>query len=229
MSKITTGRKIGQDGQPIEGTGFEYNSEDRLAKLLKKRTSPLISNPITGEWIFGLIAAEDTNGEYEEGVVIFKPGNLGPPEHFHPTYDEYFEVIQGTFIFNISGKEQQAEVGTKLLVKKGVPHSFRCVSDDYGVVIGGSRPCADVGDVISTLFGMAHEGLLGTKGQPKLLQGMVLGSHFADNTVFTSPPPSIAIPIAKALAPIGRLLGHRPTYPKYTEDSFWNSHVEQPK
>jgi hypothetical protein len=82
--------------------------------------------------------------------------------------------------------------------------------------------------VISTLFGMAHEGALTPAGQPKLLQAMVTAAEYSDDTVFVNPPPKIAIPIAKALAPIGRMLGYRPTYPQYLEPAFWEKKVEQP-
>jgi mannose-6-phosphate isomerase-like protein (cupin superfamily) len=228
MPTITTGRTLDQNGHPIDGTGFDYDSQDRLAELLDQRVSPIFSQPITGEWIFALNLSKDTHGEFERGVVIFRPGNSGPPEHIHPGYDEHFDIVQGEFIFKINGQERRAGAGEQLVVKKGTPHTFRCVGDRYGVVIGETRPAARIGEVISTLFGMAHEGALTPQGQPKLMQAMVIGSEYADDTVFTNPPPKIAIPVARALAPIGRLLGYRPTYPKYAQESWWNARVEQP-
>jgi hypothetical protein len=54
--------------------------------------------------------------------------------------------------------------------------------------------------------------------QPKLLHGMVIGSEYADDTVMCSPPPAIAIPVTRALAPIGRLLGYRPRWPAWRLD-----------
>lgn len=228
MSKITTGRRIGQNGQPINATGFDYDSDDRLAQLLSQRKSPLFSQPITGEWVFGLVTSAETRGEFERGVGIFTPGNAGPPEHFHPLYDEHFDILTGDFIFNIDGKERKASAGEQLVVQKGTPHTFRCVGDKHGVTVVETRPAARTGEVISTLFGLAHEGALTPQGQPKLWQAMVIGSEYADDTVFTTPPPNIAIPIAKALAPIGRLLGYRPTYPRFVEESYWGAHVEQP-
>lgn len=126
MPTITTGRTLDQNGHPINGTGFDYDSDDRLAQLLNQRISPLFSQPITGEWIFALILSKDT------------------------------------------------------------------------------------------------------QGQPKFLQAMVIGSEYANDTVFTNPPPSIAIPVAKALAPLGRMRGYRPTYAKYAEEIWWSAHVEQP-
>ncbi len=212
MAKMITGRKLGGDGHPIDGTGFEYDSDGRLAALIAQRASPIYSQPITGEWVFGLVRAQ----------------NAGPSEHFHPTYDEHFEIVQGEFVFTINGQERAARAGDQLLVEKGTPHRFRCVGGDYGAVIVETRPAARTGDVIATLFGLAHEGALTPQGQPKFLQAMVIGSEYADDTVFTNPPPAIAIPIAKALAPLARLLGHRSSYEKYLGNAFWIAHVEQP-
>jgi mannose-6-phosphate isomerase-like protein (cupin superfamily) len=220
---------INKNGRPVDGTGFEYDSDEPLAGFLAQRISPLFSQPITGEWVFGLVTAASTNGELERGVGIFKPGNAGPPEHFHPTYDEHFDILRGEFIFKIDGRERRVGAGEKLTVAMGTPHTFRCVGDTYGAVVVETRPAARTGEVIATLFAMAHEGKLTAQGQPKLMQAMVIGSEYADDTVFTSPPPSIAIPIAKALAPIGRFLGYRPTYSQYAEESYWSAHVEQPE
>jgi quercetin dioxygenase-like cupin family protein len=229
MPTLLTGRKINGTGKPVDGTGFEYDSAGRLAELLAQRVSPVYSQPVTGEWVFGLKTSKETQGQFERGVGIFPPGNKGPAEHFHPTYDEHFELVQGDFIFRIGGQERKACAGEKLVAPKGTPHTFRCVGDKHGVVIVETRPAARTGEVIATLFGMAHEGLLTPQGQPKMMQAMVIGSEYADDTVFTNPPPNIAIPMAKALAPIGRLLGYRSTYAKYLEETFWNAHVEQPE
>jgi mannose-6-phosphate isomerase-like protein (cupin superfamily) len=228
MTTLVTGRKIGAHGQPVDGTGFEYDSQGRLAELLAQRVSPLFSQPVTGEWVFTLITSTETGGEFERGVGVFRRGNAGPVEHLHPTYDEHFEVVQGDFIFRIGGRERSVSAGEKVVAPKGVPHTFRCVGDRHGVVLVETRPAARTGEVIATLFGMAHEGLLTPQGQPRMMQGMVIGGEYAEDTVFTAPPPSIAIPMAKALAPIGRLLGYRSSYARYLEDTFWDAHVEQP-
>lgn len=228
MTKMISGRRLDKNGQPIDGTGFEYDSNERLAELLPSRVSPLYSQPITGEWVFALNLSASTGGEFERGVGVFKPGNAGPPEHFHPTYAEHFEIIGGEFIFKIGGKERRAVAGEKLTAEKGVPHTFRCIGSSYGTVIVETRPAARTGLVIATLFAMAHEGKLTPQGQPQLMQAMVIGSEYADDTVFTNPPPAIALPLAKLLAPLGRLLGYRPTYPQYAEESYWRTRVEQP-
>lgn len=228
MAILTTGRRIGANNTPLDGTGFIYDSEGRLAALLAQRCSPIFSQPITGEWVFGLVTVSETNGAFERGVGVFPPGNAGPPEHVHPTYDEHFEIVQGEFLFKIAGKEQRTCAGDKLVVAKGTPHTFRSISEGDGAVVVETRPGARTGLVIATLFGMAHEGLLTPQGQPKLLHALVIAQEYADDTVFTSPPPAITHVLANLLAPLGRALGYRATEARYLEEAFWRTHVEQP-
>lgn len=228
MVPITSGRRLDASGKPIDGTGFTYEPGDALDVLLQQRISPLLSQPITGEWVAGLVVAAQTGGAYERGLGIFPPGNAGPPEHFHPIYDEHFEIVRGEFIFRLAGEERSVHAGDRLTATKGMPHTFRCVGDTHGVLTAETRPAARIGEVISTLFGMAHEGKLTKSGQPKLMQAMVIGAAYSDDTVFTSPPPAIAQPLAKLLAPFGRMLGYRPTDPRYADPAFWAAHVEQP-
>ena len=228
MAAITAGRRLDASGNPIDGTGFTYEAGDALDVLLQQQVSPLLSQPITGEWVFGLVLAAQTDGEYERGAGIFSPGNAGPPEHFHPIYDEHFEIVRGEFIFRLDGAERTVRAGDKLTATKGMPHTFRCVGDTHGVAVVETRPAARIGEVISTLFGMAHEGKLTRSGQPKLMQAMVIGAAYDNDTVFTSPPPAIARPMAKLLAPFGRMMGYRPTDPRYADPAWWDVHVEQP-
>jgi quercetin dioxygenase-like cupin family protein len=229
MLLLTAGRKLDKNGQPLDGTGFVYDSMGRLAELLAQRTSPLLSQPNTGEWVFQVVAPQATGGAYERGVGVFPPGNAGPAEHIHPTYDEHFDVVQGEFIFTIDGRERRVCAGEQVLVPKGTRHCFRCVGDGYGVVVVETRPAARIGAVISTLFGMAHEGALTPQGRPKFMHAMVIAGEYADDTVFTNPPPIITIPIAKTLAPLGRMLGYRSNDAKYLAESFWCARVEQPE
>jgi mannose-6-phosphate isomerase-like protein (cupin superfamily) len=166
MADVITGRRLEADGQPVERTGFAYDSQGALAELLAQRVSPVYSQPITGEWIFAVVRGEDTGGEFERGVGVFPPGNAGPPAHIHPGYDERFEIIQGEFVFTIDGKDVRFGPGDRSVASMRSTHTFRCVGDQVGAVIAETRPAARTGDVIATLFGMAHAGLLNRRGHP---------------------------------------------------------------
>ena len=228
MAILTTGETLDKDGNPIPGTGFEYESDGYVAELLAQRVGPIISQPALGEYIIPLVDGAKNNGEFSRALVIFSPGNLGPAEHFHPNYVEKFEVISGEFLFKVAGKEQKGGPGDKLTVEEGVPHCWRNIGENYGVVIGEAWPPARIGEVLCTLYGMAHEGKLTKKGQPKFLHAMVIGREYSDDTVFTSPPPLISSFLCMLFAPFARLLGYKATEQRYLEDSFWEKHVNQP-
>ena len=132
MAMITTGRRLDEHGRPIDGTGFSYDSDGPIAALLAQRTTFLCSQPITGEWIFGLSDGAAGGGMQARGVGIFPPGNVGPPAHRHPGYDEYFEIVQGRFTFVIDGVEREARAGDTLVVTRGTAHTFRCCGDELG-------------------------------------------------------------------------------------------------
>lgn len=102
------------------------------------------------------------------------------------------------------------------------------MSEETGATVTTARPAGHLGEVIGTLFGLAHEGKLTDDGRPRLLQAMVLTDELADDTVFTSPPPVIARALSALLAPIARARGYAAIYPKYDEASFWEALVEQP-
>lgn len=227
MVILTAGERLDDNGKPIPGTGFEYESDGHVAELLSQTIGPIVSQPITGEWLITLVDGKENNGEFGRALVIFSPGNLGPPEHYHPNYVEKFEIISGEFIFLVNGKEQRAGPGDKLTVEKGVRHGWRCVGDDYGVVIGEAWPLARIAEVVSTLFGMAHEGKLSSRGQPKFLHAMLIGREYSDDTVFTSPPRFILSIMTTVFAPLARLLGYKATEPRYLEEEFWEKHVNQ--
>ncbi|MBG45367.1 MAG: hypothetical protein CMB76_02470 [Euryarchaeota archaeon] len=228
MAILTTGETLDEDGNPIPGTGFEYESDGYIAELLAQRVGPIISQPALGEFVIPLAYGRDNNGELERMLVIFSPKNKGPPEHVHPNYDELFEVISGDYVFSVNRKDQKAGPGDKLTVKKGVPHRWRNVGEDYGFTIAESRPAARMLEVLFSIFGMAHEGKLTKKGQPKLFHAIVIGREYSDDTVPTFPPPFITYFLSMLLMPFAKLLGYKSTEPRYLEDSFWEKRVNQP-
>ena len=52
MAILTTGEILDDDGNPIQGTGFEYDSDGEIAELLAQRTSPVLHPPGPGDWVW---------------------------------------------------------------------------------------------------------------------------------------------------------------------------------
>jgi len=55
------------------------------------------------------------------------PGR-GPGPHRHP-YDEVQFVREGRGLYNVNGREFEAEAGDILVIKAGEIHGFRCIGD----------------------------------------------------------------------------------------------------
>ena len=54
-----------------------------------------IENPLTGERVTFLATAEETNGDYVRIRNETSAGAPGPVMHYHLTYTEAFEMLEG--------------------------------------------------------------------------------------------------------------------------------------
>ncbi|WP_440991106.1 cupin domain-containing protein [Haloarchaeobius baliensis] len=223
-----TGRRLDDDGAPVPGTGFEYDDDGPLAEHLHDRCSPLFSNPVTDEWTTMLVTPAETGGESVTGLGVFAPGNDGPPEHYHVGYEESFAVLRGELVVDIDGETNRLRPGDEITVPPETPHGFAVVGDGLAATLTTTRPAARTLDVVRTLYGLAHEGALDADGKPGLLQSMALAAAMSDDTVFTSPPPVLARPLARLVAPLANRLGYEATYDRFEREQFWRERVEQP-
>ena len=237
MAILTTGERLDEGGNPVPGTGFEYDSDGYVAELLAQRTSPLLYSPAAGEWAWAI--PDGSNGEIDRVVAVCPTGNKGPQYHYHPTFDEHFKVASGSFVLKVDGEDVTINEGEDLLAKKGVKHSFRAVGEDgdFGAIIADVIPAVGFVGVMKFLFGLQHEGKVNSRGEVKLLQVCVwlrgyrtsLGVRAKDIAI-PVPPGKIMITILSGiLAPLGRLLGYKADYPHYYEDEYWEKRVNQPQ
>ena len=52
-----------------------------------------------------------------------------PPYHVHHTEDELFHVIEGELALHVDGVNGRIAAGESMLAPKGVPHTYRVLSD----------------------------------------------------------------------------------------------------
>lgn len=238
MTILTTGEILDDDGNPIQGTGFEYDSDGKIAELLAQRTSPVLHTPGPGEWVWELVGSDESNGEFEQFAVVCPANNQGTITHYHPNFDELFKGVSGTFVLEADGEEVILEAGEEFMVKRGVVHSFRCIGEDgdHGVLIAETYPAVGFTELLYNGFGLAIEGKAKPTGDLKILQLMVILRDFrtssgvigGDLLIPVPPGPTVLAIMSRILAPLGRLLGYKPDYPRYREDEFWEKHINQP-
>lgn len=222
---VTFGRTLA-DGEPIDD-GLTFPIDSPTVELLAGASSPLISNPVLGEYGAALVEAEDVDETFVRALAITPSGAAGPAEHYHRHYDESFEVVEGEFVVEVEGDPQTLSPGESMTVEAGTPHTFRNESDSYATCVIETRPAGRFVDVVQLLFGLAHDGKLPDSGRPSFLQAMVMADEMGDDTVFTSPPSAVQKLMTAVFAPVGRLAGYQAHYPAYAEDSFWEERVEQ--
>ncbi len=228
MSQITIGRTLDNLGKPIQGTGITLDSNSVSAKLLlSQKNMVLFTNPITNE-LGAAVELKNTDGSIShKGFAIMPPNASGPPEHIHPAYEEYFEVVEGEVLFSLNGKKIIMQAGEKVIVQKNVKHTFKPTGKNSISVLVEAKPIGKLNEVVHNIFGLAHDGKLDKKGQPKFWQGIAFGNELQDDTLFTSPPIPVQKFMFKLLGNYAKKLGYSALYEEYMDDGFWKRRVEQ--
>jgi mannose-6-phosphate isomerase-like protein (cupin superfamily) len=221
MSPITTGRTLDGQGEPIEGTGFEVEPGSDLAERIAARTGPITSHPTRPVWGIPLEAPDNAI----RTLSVFGPGYTGPPEHYHLQSEEGFDVREGAVTFTLDGTDRVVGAGERTTVDTGVRHTFRNAGDERAIVLTEIHSPGRLRQVLPTLGGLAHDDTMDTDDT---LQQAMIARRLEGNTVFTEQERPVASAVTDALAPVARLAGYEGAYGKYSQESFWRRHVEQP-
>ncbi|SFJ58456.1 Cupin domain-containing protein [Paenibacillus sp. UNC496MF] len=60
------------------------------------------------------------------------PSLMGPPKHIHNEREETFEILEGTFRFQVGDEEFDATPGTTVRVPRGAAHAWANVGPETG-------------------------------------------------------------------------------------------------
>ena len=177
--------------------------------------NPLV-NPVTGERIVFHKRARDTGGELLEMTVFMAPGGFIATPHIHPEQEERFTVGGAAVVLRAGGVEKLHQPGEEVVVPAGVLHNWWNASETEAATLVQLRPALNAETMFETFFGLAGDGKVNAKGMPNPLHMMVLAHAYRREA--KAPPPLgwIAGPMARGLSPIGRLLGYRSRYDKYS-------------
>lgn len=173
----------------------------------------VMENPVLGEnRIVFTKTAHQTGGEVFGLEVFIRAGAPGTPEMVHPLQDESFEILSGSLDFRIGGQERRLEAGESLLIPKGIPHNWWNASDEEAHALVELRPALRSEELFANIYGLCSE-----KGAlPNPLQMAVLFNEHFNEGHLTKPPLFVQKAMFGVLAPVGRLLGYKAHYPKYS-------------
>ncbi len=183
-------------------------------------------NPITGEYGYTRLGTEETGGKLLISDLRVRPGGAVLGAHLHPTIDERFTVVSGKIGYMLDGKRGVLGAGQSADLPKGISHDWWNAGDEEARVIVEIRPAARFEEMAITLFGLAAEGKTNKKGIPNPLQLAVISQEFVDVVQFMSPPPWLQKVLFGVLAPLGRALGYKASYPHHRERTLGTVEVE---
>lgn len=170
----------------------------------------------SGERIVFRKRASDTNGEPLEMDFFVAPNGFLAAPHVHPEQTETFRVVNGRFRVRIGVDERTCGPGEVAEAPPNTTHAWCNPFDDEAQLVLEVRPALGTETFLETFSGLGRDGKVNAKGRPNTLQMMVLAREYRREVALPPPIGWIVAPIAVVLAPIGRLLGYRARYPKYS-------------
>jgi mannose-6-phosphate isomerase-like protein (cupin superfamily) len=141
-----------------------------------------------------------------------RPGARVLGEHLHPAIYERFSVLAGELTVVLDGQRSTLRAGESAEIEPGVWHDWFNRGAVDAVVRVEVTPGERFAHMLETLFGLAREGHVNTKGMPDRLQLALTAQEFSDVVVFRKPPPRVQRVVFGALTPIARRRGYRATY-----------------
>ncbi len=175
-------------------------------------TGQTITNPATGETLVFRTTSADTNGESVVVEAFVEPNGAVAAAHVHPSQEERFEVLAGELEFRLGDRTIVARAGDRVLVPAGTPHRFENIGDDTAHFVCEVSPALGFEQLIETMFALAADGKVNRKGMPNPLRLAVIAKHHFDDVRLPFPPAWLQRLGLAMGAPLGRLLGFRPTY-----------------
>lgn len=103
------------------------------------RAEERLWNEFAGERIAVRVSGAETGGAYSIVEGVLGPMS-GPPLHVHRDEDEVIVVLEGSLRFVVAGEAFDAPAGTIVVVPRGVPHTWRNLTDAPARALGFFAP-----------------------------------------------------------------------------------------
>lgn len=164
-----------------------------------------IRNPAIGDSLTFIRTSDETGGELTEAEIELAPGG-GNPRHYHGSYSERFEVLDGSLEVEIGDEKRTLSVGEQALVPPRTRHRFSNPTDRpvrFRVDLRPGDTRAEQGFRI--LYGLAVDGRTNEAGIPKNPSDLAVVSALTDMTA--AGPLALMNPLFRFLASRARKSG----------------------
>jgi quercetin dioxygenase-like cupin family protein len=175
-----------------------------------------IHSPQTGETLTFRSTADSSDGRLFQAELSVKPGPYVVRSHIHPSQEESFVVLEGTYGYRIGERSGIAHPGETLVCPIGIPHSQWNAGDGVMRILYEHRPALVSAEIFfETQFGLSRDGELSPEGDIGLLQGAVLLQVVGDFIRPATPPIWLQNVLFPVLAAVGKTRGYHARYARY--------------
>jgi mannose-6-phosphate isomerase-like protein (cupin superfamily) len=154
--------------------------------------------------------AAETNGQsFEMDMELDRQRDAGII-HIHPHAFESYEVLQGKFDVYVDGNWKTFSVGEKVVVEKGVAHTFRNSSNETTRVYNTHQPAMRYDQFFEGMYKLANSGISNSRQRsPRTIKVIlylsVLYTSYKDEIQSVRPPYALM----QVFGFVGRLLGYK--------------------
>lgn len=165
----------------------------------------VVENPILKDRVTFLKTAAQTQGAYIQVQVELAPHGENAL-HYHLTYTERFEVLDGRLQVDLDEKRLMLETGQSVLVPLKAYHRFSNPGDTPVTFLAEVRPARHFEEMIRLGYGLACDGKCDARGLPRSLWHRAVLFHIAE-TYFPGIPFSLQKGLFGCLVLIAKVLG----------------------
>ncbi|TLM88923.1 cupin domain-containing protein [Hymenobacter jeollabukensis] len=140
----------------------------------------ILENPLIGDVVHFVKLAHEPGGPDTVVEVTLKPGG-GNDLHFHRTFDEHFECLEGEVSLQVGKQFIALRPGQQALAPRHVVHRFFNASQQptrFRVVIRPGSPGFE--HTLQIMYGLAADGQLTRGGRPRKLWQLGLIVELSD-------------------------------------------------
>jgi mannose-6-phosphate isomerase-like protein (cupin superfamily) len=134
----------------------------------------------------------DRRGDVLRIDIWSDPGGGVLTEHFHPTLEERYEVMEGELTVHLDGREQVLRHGERAVVSPGVRHRFENTGEGVSHVRVEAEPAELLQESIEDGAALGGRGDISSDGKPKsasaLFAAAAIAQRYRETVVLTAPP-----------------------------------------
>ena len=149
--------------------------------------------------------SRDTNGKSFDMEWDIEPNTLGPPVHIHPYAIETYTILDGEMEVFLNNNWITAGKGDKIIVEKGLPHTFKNSTDKIVKLYNTHEPAMQFENFFEGLGKVCDSGVIKNRKMDlnAIISMSMLWTKYPNEIKSVKPP----FFVMKIMSWIGKLRG----------------------